>query len=245
MNDMNYPIVSAKNLKKCYKTSAMHTQALNNISLEIKKGEFVALTGRSGCGKSTLLSVLGLLMKFDTGELTFDGKEISDYSTSQLRRLRRTKLGFVFQSFNLISEETVLENAALPLKLNGVSKEERHIRARHALKELGIDHRAEHYPAQISGGQQQRVAIARAIIHNPILILADEPTGNLDPETGAKIISELRRLSQRGTTILMVTHSPVDVKKADRIIKMEAGEIVGEEVMPAFLIPTNGFEEQA
>lgn len=223
---MNFPILSANQLKKCYKTSTMHTQALNNVSIKIDKGEFVALTGRSGCGKSTLLSVLGLLINFDSGTLIFDGIDVSNYSKKQLRHLRRTKLGFIFQSFNLISEETVIENVSLPLKLNGVSKLERLEQAKHALHELGIDHRENHYPAQISGGQQQRVAIARAIVHNPPLILADEPTGNLDPETGGKIITELRRLSKQGTAILMVTHSPSDAKMADRILKMNDGSIV-------------------
>lgn len=216
------------NLTKIFRTESVQTTALNEVSLEISQGEFVAIMGPSGCGKSTLLNMIGLLDNPTSGELWFMDQEVSRYSENDRTDLRNGNLGFVFQSFNLIDELTVFENVELPLLYAGVSTRERVKRVNEALERMQIAHRTEHYPQQLSGGQQQRVAIARAIVTNPRIILADEPTGNLDSKNGKEVMELLSELHKEGTTIVMVTHSLHDANYADRIINMFDGEIVNQ-----------------
>ena len=195
------------NLTKIFRTESVQTTALNEVSLEISQGEFVAIMGPSGCGKSTLLNMIGLLDNPTSGELWFMDQEVSRYSENDRTDLRNGNLGFVFQSFNLIDELTVFENVELPLLYAGVSTRERVKRVNEALERMQIAHRTEHYPQQLSGGQQQRVAIARAIVTNPRIILADEPTGNLDSTNGNEVMNLLKELNHDGATVVMVTHS--------------------------------------
>ena len=204
-------------------------QVLKNINLYIRKKEFITLLGPSGCGKSTLLHILGLLDSPSSGQYLLDGKDVSSCSESKRNELRKGMLGFVFQSFNLIDELTVQENIALPLLDMGVPKQERQRRVEEAMARMDIMHRARHYPRQISGGQQQRTAIARAIVTRPKLILADEPTGNLDSKNGKEVMGLLSELHREGTTIVMVTHSQHDAGYADRIIHLFDGHVLGEE----------------
>lgn len=216
------------NLTKIFRTESVQTTALNEISLEISQGEFVAIMGPSGCGKSTLLNMIGLLDNPTSGELWFMDQEVSRYSENDRTDLRNGNLGFVFQSFNLIDELTVFENVELPLLYAGVSTRERVKRVNEALERMQIAHRTEHYPQQLSGGQQQRVAIARAIVTNPRIILADEPTGNLDSTNGNEVMNLLKELNHDGATVVMVTHSEENAREAERIIRMMDGYILTE-----------------
>ena len=221
------PMLSLTNLGKQYRTSEVETQALSDISLSVEKGEFVAVMGPSGCGKSTLLNILGLLDTPSSGSYKLLGEEIAGSSEDKLTRLRRDHIGFVFQSFNLIDDLTVAENVevALLYRKDGGSRRKR---VAEALERVGVGHRARHRPQQLSGGQQQRVAIARALVSNPQLILADEPTGNLDTANGDAVMDLLKGASAAGTTIVMVTHSPVHAAAAGRTVKMLDGQIVSE-----------------
>jgi putative ABC transport system ATP-binding protein len=215
------------NLSKTYRTTEVETRALDNISLEVRKGEFVAIMGPSGCGKSTLLNILGLLDTPSTGSYRLLGEEVAGRPEAALTALRRDHIGFVFQSFNLIDDLTVAENVEVAL----LYRKDRHDwkkRIAEALERVGVAHRARHRPQQLSGGQQQRVAIARALVSNPELILADEPTGNLDTENGAAVMDLLKGASRAGTTIIMVTHSPVHAAEAGRTVKMLDGQVVSE-----------------
>ena len=216
------------NLTKIFRTESVQTTALNEVSLEISQGEFVAIMGPSGCGKSTLLNMIGLLDNPTSGELWFMDQEVSRYSENDRTDLRNGNLGFVFQSFNLIDELTVFENVELPLLYAGVSTRERVKRVNEALERMQIAHRTEHYPQQLSGGQQQRVAIARAIVTNPRIILADEPTGNLDSTNGNEVMNLLKELNHNGATVVMVTHSEENAREAERIIRMMDGYILTE-----------------
>ena len=216
------------NLTKIFRTESVQTTALNEVSLEISQGEFVAIMGPSGCGKSTLLNMIGLLYNPTSGELWFMDQEVSRYSENDRTDLRNGNLGFVFQSFNLIDELTVFENVELPLLYAGVSTRERVKRVNEALERMQIAHRTEHYPQQLSGGQQQRVAIARAIVTNPRIILADEPTGNLDSTNGNEVMNLLKELNHDGATVVMVTHSEENAREAERIIRMMDGYILTE-----------------
>lgn len=215
-------------LSKIFRTESVQTTALNEVSIEINQGEFVAIMGPSGCRKSTLLNMLGLLDNPTSGELWFLEQEVSRYSENNRTDLRNGNIGFIFQSFNLIDELTVLENVELPLFYAGVAARERTERVNRALERMQIAHRTEHYPQQLSGGQQQRVAIARAIVTNPRIILADEPTGNLDSTNGNEVMSLLKELNQDGTTVVMVTHSEENAREAGRIIRMMDGCILTE-----------------
>ena len=215
-------------LSKIFRTENVQTTALNEVNIEINRGEFVAIMGPSGCGKSTLLNILGLLDNPTSGELWFLGQEVSRFSENSRTDLRNGNIGFVFQSFNLIDELTVFENVELPLLYAGVPVRERVERGKCALERLQIAHRTEHYPQQLSGGQQQRVAIARAIVTNPHLILADEPTGNLDSINGNEVMALLKELNSEGATVVMVTHSEENAREAGRIVRMMDGCILTE-----------------
>jgi putative ABC transport system ATP-binding protein len=219
-------MITLTGLQKVFRTRDVETTALQQINLTINAGDFVAIMGPSGCGKSTLLSILGMLDSPTSGSYQFAGTEIGQYSEKQLAQLRKANLGFVFQSFNLIDELTVAENVALPLQYLNVSKAERQQRVDAMLKRVGLDHRADHLPQQLSGGQQQRVAIARALVIQPKLILADEPTGNLDSKNGEDVMAMLRALNREGTTVVMVTHSEKEGAYADRLVKMLDGQIL-------------------
>ena len=221
-------MIKIENVKKVFRTEDVETWALREVSLEVKAGEFVAIMGPSGCGKSTLLNILGLLSSPSEGTYMLDGKDVSTLSESDRIKLRKGALGFVFQSFNLIDELNVSENIELPLLYMGVSAKERKEAVKAVIDRVAMGHRAKHFPAQLSGGQQQRVAIARAVISNPKLILADEPTGNLDSKNGKEVMELLKELHQEGTTIVMVTHSQRDASYADRVVNLFDGQIVNE-----------------
>lgn len=224
-------MIKIKNLTKLYTTEEVQTIALNDISFKIDEGEFVAIMGPSGSGKSTLLNILGLLDDPDSGSFIFNGTEVAGYNERQRARLRKQAIGFVFQSFNLIDELTVFENVELPLIYTGVGASERKKRVEEVLEKMQIMHRRNHFPQQLSGGQQQRVAVARAVVHNPKIILADEPTGNLDSSNGNEVMHLLTQLNEAGTTIIMVTHSQHDAKYAHRIIRMLDGQKVTENIL--------------
>ena len=221
-------MITLKNIKKIFKTDEVETWALQNVSLEVKKGEFVAIMGPSGCGKSTLLNILGLLDTPTEGTYMLEGKDVSSMSEDDRTDLRKGRLGFVFQSFNLIDELNVTENIELPLLYMNCPKKERRERVAEVVERVAMTHRAQHVPSQLSGGQQQRVAIARAVISRPSIILADEPTGNLDSKHGKEVMELLKELHREGTTIIMVTHSQRDANYAERIINLFDGEIVSE-----------------
>lgn len=224
-------MIKVEKLRKIFKTKEVETWALNNVSIQIKQGEFVAIMGPSGCGKSTLLSILGLLDNPTEGNYFLDGVNVASFNESQRNSLRKGKIGFVFQSFNLIDELNVYENIELPLLYMGIGSSERKRKVNEAMERMGISHRSKHFPNQLSGGQQQRVAIARAIVVNPKLILADEPTGNLDSKNGKEVMTLLGELHKSGTTIVMVTHSQHDASYADRVINLFDGEVVTEVTM--------------
>ena len=219
-------MIQLENIKKIFRTEAVETWALREVNLEVKKGEFVAIMGPSGCGKSTLLNILGLLDNPSEGKYLLDGKEVSTLKESERTDIRKGVIGFVFQSFNLIDELNVYENIELPLLYMGVPAKERKRRVEAAMDRMAISHRRKHFPNQLSGGQQQRVAIARAVLANPKIILADEPTGNLDSKNGKEVMNLLSELHQEGTTVIMVTHSQHDASYADRIVRLYDGEIV-------------------
>jgi len=221
-------MIRTKNLAKVYTTEEVETTALNKITLEVKEGEFMAIMGPSGCGKSTLLNLLGLLDNPTEGAYYFLDTDVSGYSERQRAHLRKNNIGFVFQSFNLIDELTVFENVELPLLYLGYSSSDRKIRVEECLEQMEIMHRRKHFPQQLSGGQQQRVAVARAIVARPKLILADEPTGNLDSAHGDDVMKILEELNNNGTTILMVTHSPMYAEYSHRIVHLFDGQIVSE-----------------
>ena len=219
-------MIKTENLQKIFKTEEVETWALHNVSLEIKEGEFVAIMGPSGCGKSTLLNILGLLDNPTNGTYQLNGTDVSKFSEAERTNLRKGVIGFVFQSFNLIDELNVYENIELPLLYMGVPKEERKKRVEEAMKRMDISHRVKHFPQQLSGGQQQRVAIARAVVANPKIILADEPTGNLDSKNGKEVMDLLTQLNKEGTTVVMVTHSQHDAGYATRVINLFDGQVV-------------------
>ena len=219
-------MIKTVNLQKVFRTDEVETWALNNVNIEIQEGEFVAIMGPSGCGKSTLLNILGLLDNPTGGEYRLNGEDVSTYTEAQRTALRKGVIGFVFQSFNLIDELNVYENIELPLLYMGVSASERKRRVEDAMNRMAIAHRVKHFPQQLSGGQQQRVAIARAVVTNPKLILADEPTGNLDSKNGQEVMELLTELNKEGTTIVMVTHSQHDAGYADRVINLFDGQVV-------------------
>ena len=223
-------MIRTVNLSKIFRTDEIETTALDNINFEVKKGEFVAIMGPSGCGKSTLLNIIGLLDNPNGGEYYFDGTEISKYSERQRTELRKGNIGFVFQNFNLIDELSVFENVELPLLALKVKSSERKARVKEILEKMSIGHRQKHFPGQLSGGQQQRVAIARAVITNPGLILADEPTGNLDSTNGEQVIQLLEKLNEEKTTIIMVTHSQDHADRAHRIVNLFDGHIINERI---------------
>ncbi|GGF06164.1 ABC transporter ATP-binding protein [Hymenobacter cavernae] len=227
-------MIKIENLEKVYRTEEVETKALNKVSLTVNEGEFVAIMGPSGCGKSTLLNIIGLLDEPDGGSLKFAGTEIAHYTERKRADLRKRNLGFVFQSFNLIDELTVVENVELPLIYLGVSAAERKEKVDKVLEKMQIMHRRNHFPQQLSGGQQQRVAVARAVINSPRLILADEPTGNLDSSNGNEVMELLTELNEAGTTIIMVTHSEHDARYAHRVIRLLDGEVVMENVHKQF-----------
>ena len=215
-------------LEKIFRTEEVETLALKKVIIEVKEGEFVAIMGPSGCGKSTLLNILGLLDNPTSGEYYLNGIEVSRYTEAQRTKLRKGIIGFVFQSFNLIDELNVYENIELPLLYMGVSAAERKKKVQEAMERMAIVHREKHFPQQLSGGQQQRVAIARAVVANPKLILADEPTGNLDSKNGQEVMNLLSELNKEGTTIVMVTHSQHDAGFASRTINLFDGQVVTE-----------------
>ncbi len=227
-------MIKTENLKKIYTTEEVETTALNNVNIEIEKGEFVSIMGPSGCGKSTLLNILGLLDNPSDGKLMFLEYEVSKYSERQRAQLRKENIGFVFQSFNLIDELTVYENVELPLLYLGVSSSDRKTKVNEALERMEIMHRASHFPQQLSGGQQQRVAVARAIVGSPKLILADEPTGNLDSAHGDEVMNMLTKLNEDGATIVMVTHSPTYAEYGNRVIHLFDGHVVTENYKESF-----------
>jgi putative ABC transport system ATP-binding protein len=224
-------MIKISNLEKYYRTEDVETVALNKLSFEIKSGEFVAVMGPSGCGKSTLLNILGLLDDSDGGSFLFNGIEVIDFNERKRADLRKKNIGFVFQSFNLIDELTVFENVELPLIYLGMKAAERKQTVEKVLDKIKIMHRRNHYPQQLSGGQQQRVAVARAVVNNPKLILADEPTGNLDSTNGNEVMQLLTDLNEQGTTIIMVTHSEHDARYSHRVIRMLDGQTVLENIM--------------
>ncbi len=229
-------MIKTRDLKKVYRTEEVETTALNNVNLEIKEGEYVAVMGPSGCGKSTLLNVLGMIDKPTDGEYQFLGEEVGGYSERQRANLRKNNIGFVFQSFNLIDELTVYENVELPLLYLGYSSSERKKRVTDVLEQMEIIARKNHFPQQLSGGQQQRVAVARAIVARPKLILADEPTGNLDSAHGEEVMRIIGELHEGGTTVVMVTHSPAYAEYSHRIIHLFDGHIVSENIQEEFKI---------
>ena len=221
-------MIKVTDLSKVFRTEEIETTALNGVSFEIKEGEFVAIMGPSGCGKSTLLNILGLLDNPSGGSYMLFGSEVGQLKEKERTKFRKGNIGFVFQSFNLIDELDVYENVELPLRYLNISASERKQKVTEILKRMGISHRAKHFPQQLSGGQQQRVAIARAVVSSPKLILADEPTGNLDSKNGKEVMDLLAELNAEGTTIVMVTHSQKDAAVAQRVINLFDGQIVGD-----------------
>ncbi|MFU8844571.1 MAG: ABC transporter ATP-binding protein [Bacteroidales bacterium] len=223
-------MIRTEKLTKVFRTDEVETTALNEVSFQISPGEFVAIMGPSGCGKSTLLNILGLLDNPTSGEYYFLDKEVSSYSEKQRAKLRKENIGFVFQNFNLIDELTVFENIELPLIYLGLKSSERKQKVEEVLEYMKISHRKKHFPLQLSGGQQQRVAVARAVVAKPRLILADEPTGNLDSVHGEEVMNLLEELNQNGTTLIIVTHSQRDADYAQRIMRLFDGQIINENI---------------
>ena len=229
-------LLKTTNLSKVYRTDTVETTALNAVDIAIAQGEFVAIMGPSGCGKSTLLNIIGLLDSPSSGQYFVNGEDVSGYNERKRAEVRKSTIGFVFQSFNLIDELTVAENIELPLIYTNIGKAERKERTQAAMERMNIGHRAKHFPQQLSGGQQQRVAIARAVVNSPKLILADEPTGNLDSAMGEEVMNLLTELNKAGTTIIIVTHSLRDAGYAQRTIKLLDGKVVDGNVPAASLI---------
>jgi putative ABC transport system ATP-binding protein len=229
----NETLIRLDNLSKVYRTDSVETTALNQINVDVKVGEFVAVMGPSGCGKSTLLNIVGMLDNPSDGAYYFLGEDVSGYRETKLADIRKRNIGFIFQSFNLIDELSVRENIELALLYHDVPASERKARAFEVMERMEIAHRADHMPSQLSGGQQQRVAVARAVIAKPNLILADEPTGNLDSQNGKEVMDLLTNLNKMGTTILMVTHSPSHAEYARRDINLFDGEVITEQLRKA------------
>jgi putative ABC transport system ATP-binding protein len=227
------PLIRLENLSKVFYTDEVETHALAGIHLEIQKGDYVAIAGPSGCGKSTLLSILGLLDSPTDGLYQLNGSAVQELDLSQRARIRNREIGFIFQSFNLIGDLTVFENVELPLTYRGMRAAERRERSQKALERVGMGHRAKHLPSQLSGGQQQRVAVARALVGEPSILLADEPTGNLDSRNGDAVMELLRDLHRNGSTICMVTHDPRFARHADRTVHLFDGRVVDENVEAA------------
>jgi len=230
---MRTSMFSLRNVSKTFEGGEVRTRALDRINLDIDAGEYLAITGPSGCGKSTLLSILGLLDAPDSGEYSFDGQPVSCWSEAELNRLRRGRIGFIFQTFNLIEQLSVAENVELALEYIDVAPAERRQRVAAMLEKLGIAHRARHRPSQLSGGQQQRVAIARALVANPALLLADEPTGNLDTAHGDEVMRLLRQINAEGTTVVMVTHSAAHAAQASRVLRLLDGRVLVDALQAA------------
>jgi putative ABC transport system ATP-binding protein len=230
MNAVAQPLIRLEGLTKVFLTDEVETHALAGIHLEIQKGEYVAISGPSGCGKSTLLSILGLLDSPSQGTYTLNGTQVQELDLGQRARIRNREVGFIFQSFNLIGDLTVYENVELPLTYRGMKASERRERANASLERVGMGHRAKHLPSQLSGGQQQRVAVARALVGHPSILLADEPTGNLDSKNGDAVMDLLRELHRAGSTICMVTHDTRFARHADRTIHLFDGRVVEENV---------------
>ena len=231
MNPTNHePLIRLEGVTKVFYTDEMETHALDGIHLEILPGQYISIAGPSGCGKSTLLSILGLLDTPTDGRYVLNGKPVEKLKLSERARIRNREIGFIFQAFNLIGDLTVYENVELPLTYRGMPSSERKKRAQNALERVGMSHRMKHYPAQLSGGQQQRVAVARALVGDPLILLADEPTGNLDSKNGQAVMDLLRDLHRGGATICMVTHDPRYASYADRTIHLFDGRIVEESV---------------
>jgi putative ABC transport system ATP-binding protein len=226
-------MLSLQNISKIYRTTEVETHALSAVCLTVSSGEFLAIMGPSGCGKSTLLNILGMLDSPDSGSYAFFGEEVAKLREKELTRLRRGSVGFVFQSFNLIDDLNVSENVEVSLLYRGMSGADRRRRVTAALERVGLSHRARHLPSQLSGGQQQRVAIARALVGEPKLILADEPTGNLDTENGTAVMEMLTQINRAGTTVIMVTHSLVHAAAAARTVKLLDGQVVSETLLAA------------
>jgi len=224
-------VIKMHDLTKAYRASNIETTALSHVNIEVDAGEFIAIMGPSGCGKSTLLNVLGMLDSPDSGSYLFAGEDVAGYSERQLADIRKNNIGFIFQSFNLVDELTVAENVTLPLLYQKVPAIERRERAQSVLERVGIAHRADHRPQQLSGGQQQRVAVARAVVTNPKLILADEPTGNLDSKNGEEVLDLLNQLNGDGTTIIMVTHDQSHADHASRTVNMLDGRVLSENIV--------------
>lgn len=221
-------MISIQNLNKTYRTDELETLVINNLDLTVEKGSFISIMGPSGCGKSTLLNIIGLLDSADTGSYIFEEKELIGITDRQKREIRGQNMGFIYQNFNLLDEFNIFENVELPLIYAGIKKNERKERVNEILERLKIVHRSKHYPMQLSGGQQQRVAVARALVNEPSLILADEPTGNLDSKNGNDVMELFSEINQNGTTILMVTHSSYDAGFSNKIMNMKDGKIISE-----------------
>jgi putative ABC transport system ATP-binding protein len=221
-------IIETENLKKIYRTDVVETTAVDGVNFSLSEGQFVSIMGPSGCGKSTLLHLLGLIDTPSDGKYRFLGEDVSKYPERKRAAIRKANIGFVFQSFNLIDELTVYENVELPLAYANVPVSERKGRVESVLEKMDIAHRRDHFPAQLSGGQQQRVAVARALVNKPSLILADEPTGNLDSEHGEEVMKMLLKLNEEGTSILMVTHSPSNAAYSNRIVNLLDGKVVSD-----------------
>jgi putative ABC transport system ATP-binding protein len=230
MNEARQPLIRLEGVKKIFFTDEVETHALAGVHLEIAKGEYVCIAGPSGCGKSTLLSILGLLDSPTEGVHILNDKPVEKLSASERARIRNREIGFVFQSFNLIGDLTVYENVELPLTYRGMKSAERKARVHEALEKVGMSHRAKHLPSQLSGGQQQRVAVARALVGSPLIMLADEPTGNLDSKNGEAVMELLSNLHREGSTICMVTHDPRYARHAERTIHLFDGRVVEEEM---------------
>jgi putative ABC transport system ATP-binding protein len=227
------PLIQLQGVRKIFFTDEVETHALADVHLEIREGEYVAINGPSGCGKTTLLSILGLLDTPSDGSYLLEDKPVANLSPAERARIRNRRIGFVFQAFNLIGDLTVAENVELPLTYRGMSGAERTKRVQQALEKVGMSHRAKHYPVQLSGGQQQRVAVARAVVGDPAILLADEPTGNLDSTNGEAVMELLRSLNRAGATVCMVTHDPRYAKHADRSIHLFDGRVVDESQAPS------------
>jgi putative ABC transport system ATP-binding protein len=230
---MSEPLIALEGIKKVFFTDEVETHALSDIHLEVRKAEYVAIAGPSGCGKTTLLSILGLLDSPTEGNYTLDGQPVSRLSASDRARVRNRQIGFIFQAFNLIGDLTVYENVELPLTYRGMAADERRKRVQAALERVGMSHRMKHFPAQLSGGQQQRVAVARAVAGDPAILLADEPTGNLDSTNGEAVMELLRELHQSGATICMVTHDARYARHAERSVHLFDGKVVEERQLTA------------
>ncbi|MDE2805170.1 MAG: ABC transporter ATP-binding protein [Gemmatimonadota bacterium] len=238
----DHALISLDGLGKVFLTEEVETHALSNINLSILTGEFVSIAGPSGCGKTTLLSILGLLDSPTSGRYVLEGTAVEDLTTRQLARVRNQAIGFIFQAFNLIGDLNVYENVELPLTYRGTRASERKERVEKSLKRVGLAHRMRHYPNQLSGGQQQRVAVARAMVGKPLILLADEPTGNLDSKNGGAVMGLLKELHEDGATICMVTHDPRYAHMADRTVHLFDGQIVSEDQAQRHALEEAGFD---